>query len=182
LHRQTGGVSRRFLEPADGVRWRWPVLVRCPRCGARATVAGADGAPIRLTCGACSLARTWDGGTRFTSRDGEDVVRLAAGTTGWLDPATGRRWQGELRWPPGRDEHFGAELWLQRVCCGGRLLWARNAEHLEYLRGFVGGELREDRPGQTSKPPSSKLPAWLQEAKHRDEVLRHLERLRRTLG
>ena len=112
------------------------------------------------------------------------VVQLALGRggLGWLDPRTGRVWSHELEWPPGRDEYFGAELWLRTECCGGRLLWARNAEHLEYLAAFVAGELREDVPGLPFKPLSSKLPTWIKEAKHREEVLRQLDRLRRTLA
>jgi hypothetical protein len=160
------------------------VLVRCPRCGSRATVAGGERGPVRLTCQACSLVREWDGETRFAAGEGGVVVRLprGRGTGSWLDPETGRLWARELRWPTGRDEFFGAELWLQSECCGGRLLWARNVEHLDYLRAYVAGELREDVPAAASKRLSSKLPTWMKQAKHRDEVLRHLDRLRQTLG
>jgi hypothetical protein len=62
------------------------------------------------------------------------------------------------------------------------MLWAYNSEHLEYLRGFVAGTLREGSQGATSKPLSSKLPTWMKTAKHRDEVLRHLDRLRTSLA
>jgi hypothetical protein len=170
-------------EPVEDVPWRWPVVVRCPRCRSRATVAGGHGAPVRLTCGACSLVREWDGEALFAAGVGGEVVRLprARGTGQWLDPQTSRLWARELRWPAGRDEYFGADLWLQTECCGGRLLWARNAEHLDYLRAFVAGELRGDAPAATYTPLSSKLPTWMKEAKHRDAVLRHIDRLRRTL-
>lgn len=176
-------MTTRFQEPVERVPWRWPVLVRCPRCGSRATVAGRKEAPVRLTCQACSLVREWDGETRFAARVGGEVVQLPRGraTGQWLDPETGRWWEGELQWPAGRDAYFGAALWLQSTCCGGRLLWARNGEHLDYLRAFVAGELRENVPAAASAPLSAKLPTWMKEAKHRGEVLRHLDRMRQTL-
>ncbi|MGD9572609.1 MAG: hypothetical protein AB7V62_12020 [Thermoleophilia bacterium] len=82
----------------------------------------------------------------------------------------------------GREEHFGADLWLQATCCGGRLLWARNADHLEYLAAFVAADLRESPAPGPGRPLSPRLPAWLQDAKHRAEVLSHLDRLRERLG
>jgi hypothetical protein len=149
-------MTSRFQEPVEGVAWDWPLLVRCPRCGGRASVDG-EGSTVRLTCGSCGLARDWDGRTRFS---------------------------GGTR--TGHDSYFGAELWLRSVCCGGRVLWARNAEHLEYLRAYVAGTLRESAAGENTdhrpKPLSAKLPAWLKAAKHREEVLRHLERMARTLS
>lgn len=116
-------------------------------------------------------------------RNGEiALLTWGRATNSWLDPETGRQYSDVLTWPTGHSEHFGAELWLTSVCCGGRLLWARNAEHLDYLRSYVAGDLRESVPGATSKPLSAKLPTWLKQAKHRDEVLRHLDRMRRTLA
>ena len=168
----------RFQEPTGGVGWQWPVLVRCPRCGALATVAGRA---VRLTCGACAHARDWDGQTRLTVTADGDTLTLARsrGSGDWLDPRTGRTWSAQPTWPPGREPFFGTELWLQSQCCGGKLLWARNLAHLDYLRAFVAGELREGAP--RFKPPSSILPTWMKEAKHRDEVVRHLDRLRQTV-
>jgi hypothetical protein len=169
----------RFREP-PGVAWNWPVLIKCPRCGDRATVAGTT---VRLTCVSCALVRDWDGQARLTVSGDEGVIQLtrSRGSGGWLNPRTGHLWGAEPVWPPGREPYFGAELWLQSECCGGRLLWARNVEHLDYLRDYVAGELRED-PHSGYKPLSSILPTWMKEAKHRDEVLRHLDRLRRTVG
>lgn len=108
-------------------------------------------------------------------------LRFVHAARSWVDPRTGRQWKGSHEPPAGREALFGAELWLQAVCCGGRLLWANNAAHLDYLADYVAGELREDLAGMTYKPLSSKLPKWMKEAKHRDEVLSHLARLRKTL-
>jgi len=78
---------------------------------------------------------------------------------------------------------FGAGLWLETECCGGRRLWALNERHLSYLGAFVGST---DRSREFPSPPGNrqladKLPKWMIEAKHRDEVLRALDRLRMTL-
>ncbi|GAA4627921.1 hypothetical protein [Cellulomonas oligotrophica] len=95
-----------------------------------------------------------------------------------VDPATGRP-------PPvveaeeAVDARFGTPLLLQATCCGGRLLRANNETHLEYLAAYVAGRLREHRPGPA--PLSAKLPTWIKAAKNRDEVLRHLDRLRRLV-
>lgn len=176
-------MTTRFQEPAGGVAWRWPVLVRCPRCDARATVAEGRGRTIRLICPTCAFGQVWLGRALLVERRDGDVALLTRSrvSNSWLDPKTGRAYHDRLAWPTGHSEHFGAELWLARVCCGGRLLWARNAEHLEYLYSYVAGELRESPPGAAYKPLSSKLPTWLKQAKHRDEVLRHLDRMRRAL-
>jgi len=86
----------------------------------------------------------------------------------------------------GQDLHFGAELWFQAECCGGHLLWALNLEHLDWLERYVGARLRE-RPSRSPSAPTAsasalarKLPAWLKGAKHRDEILRTIRRLRAT--
>jgi len=98
-------------DPHD--RWRWPVLVRCPRCSGCATVAGGDGAPIRMTCAGCEL------------------IQLRGRIPRAVAP------------PPDHDEFFGAPLWLRTECCGGRPISARNPEHLEHLRTALAEERRE---------------------------------------
>lgn len=81
--------------------------------------------------------------------------------------------------PNGVEPRFGTPLWLRSECCGGELLWATNAAHLAYLEAYVGARLRDHAPGVA--PLSSRLPAWMTSAKNRDEVVRHLGRLRRRL-
>lgn len=73
-------------------------------------------------------------------------------------------------------------LWLQAPCCG-KVLWAFNGEHLSYLEQFVAAGHRE-RAGDgknSNHSMTSRLPQWMQSAKHRAEVLRGIERLRRRL-
>jgi hypothetical protein len=90
------------------------------------------------------------------------------------------RTSGSTRWGGPVDPFFGLPLWLRAGCCGGHVLWAYNRTHLDLLERHVAVDLRErgDRPGHTVL---TRLPAWITAAKHRDEVLRTIRRLRGTL-
>ncbi len=109
--------------------------------------------------------------------EGKPVV-LVMDHGAWMDPRTGR-YVRHFEEPEAQDSRFGVPLWLRTECCGGHLLWATNDAHLDYLASYVGATLRE-RPA----PPSRlawRLPAWMKQAKHREEVLHAIERLRATL-
>jgi hypothetical protein len=86
-----------------------------------------------------------------------------------------------------RDPYFDLPLLLQTGCCGGKLLWAYNLDHLAFLEAFVAARLRERsdavRAGDGYRRMSmvTKLPAWLKSAKHRDEILTRIVRLRATV-
>ncbi len=77
------------------------------------------------------------------------------------------------------DWYFRLPLWLQTRCCG-QTLWAYNGEHLDFLGQYVQADLRERLPNKNSSL-ASRLPAWMKDAKHRDEVLRGIETLRKKL-
>lgn len=171
-----GGDINRFGEPDQDLAWLDPVLVVCPRCAARAVVRG-DRRSARLVCEACGLARTWHGERLHVVVDGAAVV-LDRGDHAWVDPDSGRGVRVFVE-PQGVDSRFGTSLWLRAECCGGELLWANNAAHLKYLEAYVTARLRERAPGPA--PLSAKLPTWMKAAKNRDEVLRHIQRLRRRL-
>jgi hypothetical protein len=85
---------------------------------------------------------------------------------------------------PVRDPVFRVPVWLQSSCCGGKLLWAYNLDHLAFLESFVAASIRERsdavRAGSGYRRMSmiAKLPAWLKAAKHREEILRTIARLR----
>lgn len=160
-----GGDLDRFAEPEVDPAWLDPVLVVCPRCAARAIVRG-DRSRARLVCSGCGLARRWDGERLHVLVDGAPVV-LVRGERAWVDPDTGRGVRVFAE-PQGTDARFGTPVWLRAECCGGQLLWANNA-----------ARLREHAPGPA--PLSAKLPAWMKSAKNREEVLKHLQRLRRRL-
>lgn len=73
------------------------------------------------------------------------------------------------------------DLWLQTPCAG-HTLWALNVQHLDLLESYVSAKLREDPPQSSVRRMTilAKLPAWLKSAKHRDEALRAITRLRTT--
>jgi hypothetical protein len=88
------------------------VLVHCPRCDRCATVRYLRGG-ARLTCTHCGNALTiaWSRG-RFDPSP-------------WGSPSLHKYNIGELQ--------FGAPLWLETECCGGKRLWALN----ERLKGAI---------------------------------------------
>jgi hypothetical protein len=103
----------------------------------------------RLTCVECTLVRTWPapGATR-TSRTGTDS-----------------------------DPWFRLPLWLRADACG-HVLWAYNERHLDLLRSFVAARHRtRDATPTRIHSVASRLPGWIKEANHRDELLRVLDRL-----
>ena len=72
---------------------------------------------------------------------------------------------------------------------GGELLWAANEQHLAYLESYIAASLRE-RPEAVISPMgrrwvgkglSWQLPDWMKSAKHREEVVAVLAKLRATL-
>jgi hypothetical protein len=145
------------------------VLVRCPRCARCARVFSPDdpGTPWqrqrwRMSCLSCGY---------HDERTGLDGRKYYSGA------------RGEVR-----DPLFDIPLWLQAECCGGKLLWAYNLEHLAFLESFVAAKIRERsdavRSGDFGRRMTmvAKLPAWLKSAKHRDEILRAIARLRTTVG
>lgn len=169
----------------DTTTWpsRWPALVRCPRCDACArAVPVADGrlSVVRVTCPTCALVR--EGRTGGPSRGELRLDPVDEGRT-WRDPVT----REISTWPDTPAEVY--PLWLRASCCGGEVLWAANEAHLDYLDHYIRAELRE-RPEAVVSPMgrrwvgkglSWQLPVWMKAAKHRDEVLVSIERLRATL-
>lgn len=181
--------AKRFSPPDTEWLWADPVLVECPRCSSCAAVTsdvpgdGRDDCSARLTCATCAFNSEWAGESLHVLIDGEPVT-LRRGIYGWVHPGTGRRvggYNGHVtRQRAGVEARFGLALWLRLECCGGRLLWANNAVHLDYLDSYIGATMRE-RPPDTSSQLYWRLPGWMKDRKHRDEVLRGLARLRERL-
>ena len=143
------------------------VLVICPRCGRPARVFAVDGTDNvyrakqwRMVCPSC-------GNHRDKPRDSLSFYNGKRG--GVCDPV------------------FGLPLWLQRSCCGGKLLWAYNLEHLSFVESFVAATIRQRsdavRAGDGYRRMSmiARLPAWLKSAKHRDEILKVVQHLKHSI-
>jgi hypothetical protein len=134
------------------------ILVRCPRCGALATVAAFPRRPVlspfqsrRLTCLSCGHIRDKDSGV-YSVPDADAPAMF--------------------------DPYFALPLWLQASTEHG-LLWAYNLDHLALIRRFVaagsGGGARTEAGLRVSLV--SRLPCWTAEAGNRAEVLRVIARL-----
>jgi len=137
------------------------IVVACPKCSAAARVTLSDAAaagrfePRRLTCTAC----THRGTLRVNAIS---LGRFAGGTA--------------------RDPYFGLPLRLQTPTRHG-VLFAYNGDHLAWIEAYVAAPLRERRidSGRANRSIVSRLPQWVKSAKNREDVLRAVARLRRSL-
>ncbi len=161
MNEQQQDGQGRFRDPLIGLYAlaAEDIHVVCPRCQRRAVVAprpdGTDRAwtwPRRLACPACGYCASWPAG------EGQSSV-----------------------WGRAVDPFFRLPLWLTAECCGGHTLWALNGRHLDLLEGYVAARLRERGLGRGGMTYVARLPAWLKSAKHRDEILRVISRLRASL-
>jgi hypothetical protein len=134
------------------------ILIRCPRCGALATVAAYPKRLVlspfqsrRLSCRACGHVRDKDSGVY--SMPNPDA-------------------------PAMYDPYFALPLWLQAPT-GHGLLWAYNLDHLALIRRFVAAEPHEDAWTEEGLRMTlvSRLPRWIAQAGNRAEVLRVIARL-----
>lgn len=160
-------VHDRFRDPrSTEYEFLRSILVRCPGCEKPARVIPVPGdtvrpgrmlfAPRRLVCRGCGLSRAWS----------RRSVTLSRGTA---RPAT--------------DPYFGVPLWLQIRTRHG-WLWAYNLEHLDLIRHFVAASLRERASWYDTGQRMTlvaRLPAWIQRARNRDEVLRAVGRIHASL-
>ena len=183
-------------------------LVRCPRCDAAARVAREWDSTLRdwsaatAACASCGYSRRERSGLRdwvgpvvvsarcrcghcgrplaieqSTMPSGRDVTLDCEG----CGTATRTDYTVQPVTVPDAlvDSCFGLPLWL-RTPCAGHELWAFNARHLAHLKAYLRADLREDRAPH-NRSMVSRLPGWLKQAKHRDEALRAVTRLERTL-
>ncbi|WHT16161.1 hypothetical protein N8J89_23835 [Crossiella sp. CA-258035] len=172
-----GDVGHRFRDPLVEVGdFARDVLVRCPACGDRAIV-------------------RWPAEARWREGGGPPRWRLFCFACGKSkDIVTSAGAFGEPV-----DPYFRLPLWLQ-ANCGGKVLWAYNAEHLDFLEALVAARIRErwaifgtvsaeGTPGaycyanDTASAMSlmSRLPGWLKLTKNREQVLHVIRRLRSSL-
>jgi hypothetical protein len=87
------------------------------------------------------------------------------------------------RHAPATDPYFDVRLWLQTETRHG-WVWAYNLEHLDLIKRFVQAPLREGIPWHDhgrKMTVVARLPAWMQQAKNRDEVLRAIARIHASL-
>lgn len=168
------------------------LVVKCPSCGAPGAVSCPRGKAsfACLRCG--TTVATWQGPVQLTYRCGlcgdrwqTDADRLPNGLRqdqrtscpqGHIAPAHVTWSEADVyhRTPP-RDPALGLELALAEETRLG-WVWAFNLEHLGELRAFVAARMRITRP-DSNRQWANRLPAWMTAAKHRDEVLRAIDRI-----
>jgi hypothetical protein len=142
-------------------------LVECPRCAQRALVLDRGPAVqprIALTCTHCGLSQAWEA--------------VACGVAATTDLQ--RYVRGQVTLGAAVDWYFHRPLWLRVPCCG-ETLWAYNARHLDFLETYIGATLREHRRGPhgwRNQSLRNRLPRWMQQARHREEILRCIAALR----
>lgn len=146
-------------------------LVVCPICSRRAMVSDRGAHPgyrIVLTCRECGHSDTW----KYASPGIGYTNDLARYTPGQVCIGAAADW------------YFHLPLWLQVPCCG-EMLWAYNADHLQFLEDYVGATLRERRRdeefGWSNQSLASRLPTWMKSAKNRSTVLKCLAKLKAML-
>jgi len=82
-----------------------------------------------------------------------------------------------------RDWYFKLPFFYRASCCGHDL-WAFNCWHLDFLREFVGAQLRSrsvTTRGWSNRSLVSRLPRWISAAKHRDEILIALKKIEQMM-
>lgn len=136
------------------------ILVVCPHCQSRALISPLVPhgfllfAPRRLICEACGLVKDWSGYSLSYS------------------------WRNA----PSAEPYFQLPLWLSTSCCG-KSLWFLNARHMRLVEQYVQAELREKRKhpkhGWFNRSLYNRLPKFIKEANHRDEVLKAIDKLKR---
>ena len=180
-------MSTRFQDDGRTI-WDFTddILVACPGCGGCAHVLPKDPHAVglfgarRVSCLHCGYARDASTGRakkarprwekeRWTGKDRRQV------STSMFEPAARRI---ARRGPV--DTFLGLPLYLQTPCAG-ETLWALNARHLAWLEAFLSASLREDAAPARRKTAVSALPQWLIVARHQDEALRGVARLRAKL-
>jgi hypothetical protein len=136
-------------------------LVVCPKCGACADVRRLGERVVasthaQLTCTACGLTKR---------------AKLVG-------------------WTPGNrtDWYFNLPLWLQTNCLA-HTLWAYNPKHLDIAEDYISADLRRRRNIRRtcgcrycSQAVETVFPRWMVLASHRDDVLKAIRRLRRSLS
>lgn len=153
-------MEGRFTDPGFKVyEFADEVLVHCPACGGCALVLAGLG----------ECEHRWIRDREYTRR------RLRCGCGYTKD-----EFQDCQAFGGSVDPYFRLPLWLA-ADFRGRQFWAYNLAHLDLLENYIGAGLRERGavPGRMSLV--ARLPAWVKSAKHRDELLRAIRRLRASV-
>jgi len=127
------------------------VWVVCPSCQRKAiAINHPEQQTARLLCTHCGLNRT---------------CATSVNVTGI--PASTRQ---------AAHSYFQAELWLQHPF-KNEVFWAYNDKHLSYLEQYISARLRQ-HSNRSHFTLLEKLPKFYHEAKHREDLLKIIQKLR----
>lgn len=168
MRSEDGTQDARFRNPRGLRLWSFAgeILVRCPRCDARASIRPEPQpedaklfrpwTPRRLACLSCGFTDHWT-----MPRSADDLYGIPPEFTGPDDP------------------YFHLPLWLSTEC-RGHILWAYNTQHLDLLEAYVSARLRERSHIPDGMSLVEQLPAWIKDGRHRSEIMNGIRRLRAT--
>ena len=80
----------------------------------------------------------------------------------------------------GLDPYFDLDL-LLRVNFRDKILWFYNLRHLEYIERYLQAAIRERSKDAGNNSLISRLPAWIKEAKSRDDLLKKISQLKKAV-
>jgi phage FluMu protein Com len=178
------------------------IAVRCPKCGDLGFVTWKEDTvwfrctscaerqnkskfgrsfDVHAQCGACGRYFRTD----ITDADAGHftMLRVACPSCGALTVgtvhSTEHRWwtYGEIR--DGKEPHFGYPLYFQGSF-GGKLIWAINREHLQYMIDYLEADLREKSPG-VKKGEAYYIPTFMKLAKNRTGIVKVLRKMQESL-
>lgn len=76
----------------------------------------------------------------------------------------------------GCEPFFGFEFWF-KTSFKGKVVWALNRKHLNYLIDFLGADLIEKSSAYPMSTASDRLPKFVKLAKNRNAILKQLRKL-----
>jgi DNA-directed RNA polymerase subunit RPC12/RpoP len=176
-------------------------LVECPKCGKAAEVTVSDSVFLnngRLYCSCCShleyakdlvrynvvVKRNCDNcGQHFertipNSKEKVEEVSIPCPHCGITRTFKPRNDEVRLAYRDSgkpSDPIFNLPLWLQQDI-RGNLFWAYNRLHLQEMKKYIKSKLRE-RQTTTHTTMVERLPNFIKDAKNREALLKHIERL-----
>lgn len=141
------------------------ILVQCPQCTRKAVVKTGefhtlkhDLNAVKVVCAHCGFNKAMENISHRQDKKQQRGQVLIFG--GPVDP------------------FFHLPVWLQ-LDFEGNTLWAYNLEHLEFLATHIGAKLRERNGFKFNvRSIGARLPRWMSAAKHRDALLKAIEKLR----
>jgi DNA-directed RNA polymerase subunit RPC12/RpoP len=174
------------------------IAVRCPQCDGLALVTLADDT-FWLRCTACGKRRHKSKYQQQYDVHGQcgqcgryfrvDILdpqdrnfaklRVACPHCGALAVGTvhttEKPWWGFEEITEGNEPYFGCSLYY-RENFQGKLIWAVNREHLQYLIDYLAADLRQKPPG-FKMTQSDHLPAFMKAAKNRSGIVKALRKM-----